>query len=143
MKALSSQRVRDAVLRNEANIPCVINTAKKASLRLLGLARLCHQLANSLSLSVLCEKWSLSSGRRLGSCVRTRKAALAGGHVSDGDVNPSRRPDHGATEILPNVPARLLLGPAVKNNCLTPPFLPVPSPNPIPHNWSISIAFPF
>src|ERR1035438_1143145 len=47
------------------------------------------------------------------------------------------------TEITPNVPARLLPGPAVKNNWFTAPFLPAPSPKPIPHNWSIEITLPF
>src|ERR1022692_4064 len=54
--------------------------------------------------------------------------------------SPSRS---GLTEITPNVPARLLLGPAVKNNWFTAPFLPAPSPKPIPHNWSIEITLPF
>src|SRR5580704_12644122 len=39
---------------------------------------------------------------------------------------PSPHPPQGATVILPNVPARLLLGPAVKNNWLIPPFFPAP-----------------
>jgi len=80
-----------------------------------------------------------------------KKAAQAGGlgvscgsggfvwvRVSDPD-RPSRArlPDlipHRMSVIIPNIPARLPLGPAVKNNWLTPPFFPAPSPNPIPHN---------
>src|SRR5580692_6460981 len=44
--------------------------------------------------------------------------------------------------ITPKVPARLPLGPAVKNNWFFPPFLPVPSPKSIPQSWSIAIGLP-
>src|ERR1700733_9371650 len=44
--------------------------------------------------------------------------------------------------ITPKVPARLPLGPDVKNNWFFPPLLPVPSPKSIPQSWSIAIALP-
>ena len=44
--------------------------------------------------------------------------------------------------IIPNSPAKLLSGPAAKNNWLTPPFDPVPSPKSIPQSWSMTIRFP-
>src|SRR6185437_1604064 len=39
--------------------------------------------------------------------------------------------------ITPNVPARLLCGPAVKNNLLLPPFVRLPPPKSIAQSWSI------
>ena len=44
--------------------------------------------------------------------------------------------------ITPKLPARLPLGPAVKNNWFLPPLLPVPSPKSIPQSWSIAIGLP-
>jgi hypothetical protein len=69
--------------------------------------------------------------------LHNTKAALAGGLLTLCETRshtdlPAYA--HGTSEIFPNVPARLLLGPAVKNNWLIPPFFPAPSPNPIPHN---------
>src|SRR5215467_43918 len=49
---------------------------------------------------------------------------------------------YGLNTIVPNVPAKLLLGPAAKYRWLAAPFLPIPSPKSIPHSWSITIAFP-
>src|SRR5215472_15004543 len=49
---------------------------------------------------------------------------------------------YGLNTIMPNVPARLLLGPAAKYRWLAAPFFPSPSPKSIPHSWSITIGFP-
>ena len=43
-------------------------------------------------------------------------------------------PDYFTTVIDPNVPARLLLGPAVKNNSFVDPLFAEPPPNSIPQS---------
>src|ERR1700726_1937904 len=53
---------------------------------------------------------------------------------------PSAKAHLGAIE--PKVPARLLCGPAVKNNLFIAPFVELPPPKSIAHNWSITIAWP-
>ena len=44
--------------------------------------------------------------------------------------------------ITPNVPAKLLSGPAVKKSWLVEPLFGVPPPNSIPHKPGIVITFP-
>src|SRR6202521_4019718 len=50
---------------------------------------------------------------------------------------------HYFTLITPNVPARLLCGPAVKKSWLVRPLLAVPPPKSIPHSWSMTRFLPF
>jgi hypothetical protein len=68
-----------------------------------------------------------------------------------GEASPNAPPVLGQTRravkfylnaITPKVPAKLLLGPAVKNKWFLAPLVGVPPPNSIPQSWSIWITFP-
>src|SRR6266481_629409 len=71
---------------------------------------------------------------------RTRKAACEQAAL-DHPPTSAHHTNYLAT-IDPKVPARLLLGPAVKNSSFSPPLLDVPPPNSIPHSWSMWIGLP-
>src|SRR4030088_1126954 len=54
----------------------------------------------------------------------------------------SAKAEYYLNTIVPNVPAKLLSGPEVKNSRFLPPFRPRPSPKSIPQSWSIRITLP-
>src|SRR5258708_39218033 len=47
------------------------------------------------------------------------------------------------TPITPNVPARLLCGPAVKKSCFLRPLFALPPPNSIPPGWGTAVFLAF